>query len=190
MSRDRIVKLKLAMNPLGFISTFLFTDNHQVYLLYKWTGNDKLLRDLWPAVSKATVWLMRNSTNGTGLPLRLSCTYDIIYLEKYDHTTYNSVMYLLGLRAAEELGRMKGDEAFSQRCVKAFRRGRRRLVEKLWDGAHGYFHAWWDHERGSPHWLMADSLYGQVGLMSYVAGYKSFYQFLPTLNHISKAGAI
>ena len=105
---------------------------------------------------------MRDSTGGTGLPLRLTCTYDIIYLQGYDHTTYNSVMYLLGVRVAEELGKVKGDEELRRMSRKAFDLGRKMVEEKLWDSTRGFYRTWWDHEKGSPDWLMADSLYGQV----------------------------
>ena len=53
----------------------------KVYHLYLWTADEKLLKDLWPSVRKATLWLVKNSTEGTGLPLRMTNTYDLLYLE-------------------------------------------------------------------------------------------------------------
>ena len=130
--------------------------------MYIWTGNKKLLLDLWPAAREALIWLMRNSTGGTGLPLRETCTYDIIYLEGYDHTTYNSVMYLLGLRVGKRLAEIMGEQQLASTIQVAFDYGKAKIDRTLWDEQRGFYHSWWDHEKGSPDWLMADSLYGQV----------------------------
>jgi len=143
---------------VNFVSAFQF------YHLYLWTGNQKLLQDLWPAARKALIWLMRNSTRGSGLPLRMTCTYDIIYLEGYDHTTYNSVMYLLGLRVGKVLAEKQGDKELAETIQLAFDYGKAKIDRTLWDEKEGFYHSWWDHEKGSPDWLMSDSLYGQVSI--------------------------
>lgn len=134
----------------------------QFYHLYLWTGNQKLLQDLWPVARKALIWLMRDSTGGSGLPLRKTCTYDIIYLEGYDHTTYNSVMYLLGLRVGKVLAETLGEKQLADTIELAFNYGKAKIDRILWNEKDGFYHSWWDHEKGSPDWLMADSLYGQV----------------------------
>lgn len=97
------------------------------------------------------------------MPLRKTCTYDIIYLEGYDHTTYNSVMYLLGLRVGKVLANTLGEKKLARTIQTAFNDGKAKIDETLWDDKKGFYHAWWDHEKGSPDWLMSDSLYGQVG---------------------------
>ena len=137
----------------------------QFYHLYLWTGNKKLLRDLWPAARNAVIWLMRDSTEGSCLPLRKTCTYDIIYLEGFDHTTYNSVMYLLGLRVGKALAETVGEEELAEAIQVAFDNGKAKIDNTLWDEEDGFYHTWWDLEKGSPDWLMADSLYGQVRLV-------------------------
>lgn len=106
---------------------------------------------------------MRDSTGGSSLPLRKTCTYDIIYLEGYDHTTYNSVMYLLGLRVGKVLANTLGEKKLAHTIQTAFNDGKAKMDETLWDDKEGFYHAWWDREKGSPDWLMSDSLYGQVG---------------------------
>ena len=108
---------------------------------------------------------MRDSTGDSGLPLRKTCTYDIIYQEGYDHTTYNSVMYLLGLRVGQVLADTLGETELAQAIQLAFEYGKEKLDRTLWDEEEGFYHSWWDHEKGSPPWLMADSLYGQVSEM-------------------------
>jgi len=43
-----------------------------------------------------------------------------------------------------------------------------RISEELWSEEDGYYHACWDKEKGSPSWLMSDSLYAQV--WAYILG--------------------
>ena len=105
---------------------------------------------------------MHFSTGGSGLPLRKTCTYDIIYLEGYDHTTYNSVMYLLGLRVGQVLAETLGETELAQRIHQALEYGKAKMDRTLWNEDDGFYHSWWDHKKGSPDWLMTDSLYGQV----------------------------
>ena len=105
---------------------------------------------------------MRNSTGGTGLPLRMTCTYDIIYLEGYDYTTYNSVMYLLGLKVGKVLAEALEERQLASTIQLALDHAKAKIDRTLWTEQDGFYHAWWDHEKGSPDWLMADSLYGQV----------------------------
>ncbi|KAK3739472.1 hypothetical protein QZH41_020504 [Actinostola sp. cb2023] len=134
----------------------------QVYHLYIWAGKEKLLRDLWPAVRKAAIWMIQEDTDGTGLPLRMTNTYDILQLQKYDHSFYNSVMYLLGLRATEELAGVQRDADLYLLAREAIVKATTMIRQLFWDEERGYYRAWWDHKKGSPPWLMADSLYGQV----------------------------
>ncbi|PFX33506.1 hypothetical protein AWC38_SpisGene1570 [Stylophora pistillata] len=156
----------------------------QFYHLYLWTGNRQILRDLWPAARKALIWLIRDSTGGSGLPLRKTCTYDIIYLEGYDHTTYNSVMYLLGLRVGQVLADTVGETELARVIQLAFEYGKARIDRTLWDEEEGFYHSWWDHEKGSLPWLMADSLYGQV--WAYALGLGNLLDPIKMKMHLNK----
>lgn len=113
---------------------------------------------------------MRDSTGGTGLPLRKTCTYDIIYLEGYDYTTYNSVMYLLGLKVGKVLAEALGEQQLASTIQLAFDHGKAKIDRILWNEQDGFYHSWWDHKKGSPDWLMADSLYGQVCFVVFFSG--------------------
>jgi len=99
---------------------------------------------------------------GTGLPFRKVSTYDIVALDKFDHDAYNSFVYLLALRAAQELGTITNDTKFVSTVRQSFNHAQKRVDIELWDNTKQYYHAWWDMEYGSPEWIMSDSLYGQV----------------------------
>ena len=71
-------------------------------------------------------------------------------------------MYLLGLRVGQVLATLQGENELAQEIEKAMDFGKDKIDKTLWDGEGGFYHAWWDHEKGSPDWLMADSLYGQA----------------------------
>lgn len=57
---------------------------------------------------------------------------------------------------------VKGDTEKVEEFGKAFDRAHLRFDVEMWDDKDGYYHAWFDEEWGTPSWLMADSLYGQV----------------------------
>ncbi|XP_020613507.1 uncharacterized protein LOC110051776 [Orbicella faveolata] len=133
-----------------------------LYHYYQWTGDQATLDRLWPAAKRAVAWVMVDSTKGTGLPFRKVSTYDIVALDKFDHDAYNSFVYLLALRAAQELGTITNDTKFVSTVRQSFNHAQKRVDIELWDNAKQYYHAWWDMEYGSPEWIMSDSLYGQV----------------------------
>ncbi|XP_078367102.1 uncharacterized protein LOC144651095 isoform X2 [Oculina patagonica] len=156
----------------------------QFYHLYLWTNNQRLLQDLWPAARKALIWLMHVSTGGSGLPFHKTCTYDIIYLEGYEHTTYNSVMYLLGLRVGQALAETLGETELAQTVQQAFQYGKAKMDRTLWNEDDGFYHSWWDHKKGSPDWLMTDSLYGQV--WAYALGLGNLLDPVKMKKHLQK----
>ena len=105
----------------------------------------------------------RTVTNiGTDLPFRKVSTYDIVALDKYDHDVYNTFVYLLSLRVAEELGDIMNDTHFVTDVRQSFSHAQKRVDLELWDNNKQFYRAWWDMEYGSPEWIMSDSLYGQV----------------------------
>ena len=111
---------------------------------------------------KAIAWMIDGGTKGTGLPYRLQCTYDQLFLNLYDHNTFNSFLYVLALRAAKELCKIMDDLDLLKEVSTALKIANYRISEELWSEEDGYYHAWWDKEKGSPSWLMSDSLYAQV----------------------------
>ena len=98
------------ISELWDVTTLFITETYHIYL---WTNNSVFLKDMWPHVVKAITWMIDGGTKGTGLPYRLQCTYDQLFLNLYDHNTFNSFLYVLGLRAAEELCKIMDDLDFN-----------------------------------------------------------------------------
>lgn len=144
---------------MGDVTTVFVVETYHIFL---WTNNSDFLKDMWPHVVKAVDWLINVGTNGTGLPYRQQCTYDILGLNIYDHTTFNSFMYILALRVAQELCKIMDDSGLLKEVNIAKEYANYRMFKEMWSEDDGYYHAWWDAEKGSPKWLMSDSLYAQV----------------------------
>lgn len=144
---------------MGDVTTVFVVETYHIYL---WTNDSEFLRDMWPHVVKAVDWMIFKGTQGTGLPYKLQCTYDQLALNLYDHNIFNSFLYLLALRAAQELCNIMDDHSLWKEVTVAMGFAKHTISEELWSEEDGYYHAWWDKQKGSASWLMSDSLYAQV----------------------------
>jgi len=132
-----------------------------VELLELWrnTGDGALLAELYPAAARALQWLMANAAP-LGLPEKLYCTYDILWLDGYNTTAYNAFLYMAALRAGGELAAAAGDAPTGAAVSAALSRAQGAVQELLWDApSGGYFRAYSFNNDSA---LMADSLYGAV----------------------------
>lgn len=125
------------------------------------SADDAFLRRVWPAVRKATEFLIAQDADADGLiEGQQHQTYDENY---YGPNTMIGSLYLGALRAAEEMARDVGDRDFAVMCRRIFERGSARSVEALFDGE--YFvqqvdlteHPDWQYANG----CLADQLFGQ-----------------------------
>lgn len=66
-----------------------------------------VLQDLWPHAKLAAEWQM-NVSKTDKIPNHLQNTYDILGLNAYPHSTYNSAFHLLAMLAAEQLAYQMG----------------------------------------------------------------------------------
>ena len=119
------------------------------------------LERTWPQIRKDTEFLIEQDANADGLiEGRQHQTYDEDY---YGANTMVGSLYLGALRAAEEMAREIGDDAFADRCRRIFEAGRQKSVATLFNGE--YFvqtvdltqHADWQYADG----CLADQLFGQ-----------------------------
>ena len=155
---------------MGDVSTIFVIESLQ---LYEWTNDPVFLEKLSPTILKAANWYMNIGTGGTPLPKRQCCTYDIIDFAGYDHTSFNSWIYLAALRAGEKLGlhfAALGINAgnFSDECAAKAKVALPYMQQMLWNTTHKYFRAWQDSKLGSPPWVMADTLCAQLHLLATV----------------------
>ena len=144
---------------MGDVSTIYLIETLQ---LYEWTNDTAFLAEMKDSVLKAADWFMNIGTAGSPLPHKQCCTYDIIQFANYDHTTYNSFIYLAALRAGERLAQHIGNQSFGESCRASAAAATPFMIQSLWNASSGYFRAWQDSKLGAPPWVMADTLYGQV----------------------------
>lgn len=127
------------------------------------SGDRAWLAQVWPGVQRAVAYAAEHwDTDGDGVPDGVQHnTYDI---EFYGPNPLCGVYYLAGLRAAEELAKVMGEDELAAGYRAAFARASRRLDELLWNGeyyiqrlddvdAHKY-----QHGEG----ILSDQLLGQL----------------------------
>ena len=115
---------------------------------------------LWPVARAAAAWQMRRANRSAiNLPDHLTDTYDGLFFQRYNASTYSAFFHLLAMRAAAALARIPdiGDEAFAQACDESYAKANASIQAHLWDPTKGYYRA---YTNGSA--VMADSLYAQV----------------------------
>ena len=144
---------------MGDVSTIFVIETLQ---LYEWTADQAFLDELKETAIRAARWFGGLGTAGTALPYRQCCTYDIIDFAGYDHTSFNSFLYLAAMRAGERLGAYFKNASFSADCKAKADRALPYMNDTLWNSTAEYFRAWQDAKLGAPPWVMADSMYGQV----------------------------
>lgn len=123
--------------------------------------NDGFLKRNWPRIKKALEYSIGHDGNEDGLiEDSQHNTYDI---EFYGANTFVGSLYLAALRAAEEMAKEVGDEAFAKRARRIYQSGRKLTLERLWNGE--YFiqevdlkkHPKFQYGRG----CLSDHLFGQ-----------------------------
>lgn len=131
-----------------------------IELLEVWqnTGDYALLTDLYPTAAKALSWLMTNAAP-LGLPEKLYCTYDILWLDQYNTTTYNSFLYMAALRAGQVLSSEMGDSTTLSMVTAALARAQTATQNLLWNSTDNFFRA---YSYNGDNAIMSDALYGQV----------------------------
>ena len=110
--------------------------------------------------SKCALFLTRplslpRSSLSPQLPLHLVCTYDILALEAYNTTTFNSGLHILSMRAGAALARVMGDNATATAADAAAARATIAVQALLWNSTYGYYRAYTSGDA-----IMSDALYG------------------------------
>ena len=132
----------------------------EIWEMYAWTGDMNFTKAMYPHVVHAMEWQIRRSPDG--LPIHLVSTYDIVALDQFVYTTFNSVLHLLAMRATMRLAEAFRDNATYQTAAAAYNNGSVLLQSLLWNNASRYYQSFWDTDTDGSHVVFADSLYGQV----------------------------
>lgn len=99
---------------------------------HQMSADDAWLRRNWPGIKRATQWLIAKDGDDDGLIT--SNQHNTLDTDWYGPVAWLSGLYLAALRAAEEMAREVGDEAFARQCRAIFERGQKNLVTQLFDG--------------------------------------------------------
>jgi len=86
----------------------------------------------WPQIKRATEWLIAKDANADGLIE--SNQHNTLDTDWFGPVAWLSGMYLAALLAAEVMADELGDGDFAQRCHAIFEKGRKNLVETLFNG--------------------------------------------------------
>jgi uncharacterized protein (DUF608 family) len=132
-----------------------------LYREYLYTGDEKLLRDLWPAAKKAADSIYALDKNGDALPEHTypgDQTYDGWAIA--GESAYIGSLWLAALRALEEMAKVMGDGPAAARYRHTFAQARETYERLLWNGK--YYRLWQDPVSGAKdEGLMLDALNGQ-----------------------------
>ena len=99
------------------------------------SGNDVLLKQLWPQVRKAMefCWIPGGwDANRDGV--MEGCQHNTMDVEYYGPNPQMGIWYLGALRAAEEMARHLKEESFAETCRELYEKGRNWLDRELFNG--------------------------------------------------------
>jgi hypothetical protein len=104
----------------------------RAYREHQMSVDDAFLRRNWPAIKRATEWLIEKDGDGDGIIE--GNQHNTLDADWFGPVAWLSGLYLASLRAAEEMARECGDDDFASSCRTVFNKGRQNLVARLFDG--------------------------------------------------------
>ncbi|HVS38976.1 MAG TPA: GH116 family glycosyl hydrolase [Gemmataceae bacterium] len=106
------------------------------YREHQMSADDAFLKRNWPKIKKATEYLIGHDRDHDGvLKDAQPNTLDTAY---YGPNSAMTSLYLAALRAAEEMAREVGDDAFAKTVRPIFESGSEKVTADLWNGAYFY----------------------------------------------------
>ncbi len=107
----------------------------KMYRDWQLSGNDEMLRTLWPHVKKAVefCWIPGGwDANKDGV--MEGCQHNTMDVEYYGPNPQMGIWYLGALRATEEMARYVGDSEFAATCHSLFEQGSKWIDANLFNG--------------------------------------------------------
>jgi uncharacterized protein (DUF608 family) len=113
----------------------------KMYRDWQLSGDDALLRALWPRVRKAVefCWIP-GGWDADRDGVMEGCQHNTMDVEYYGPNPQMGVWYLGALRAAEEMARHLGEDDFARECRRLFESGRAWIDARLWNGEYYEHH--------------------------------------------------
>ena len=107
----------------------------KMYRDWQLSGDDALLRRLWPHIKKAVefCWIP-GGWDADRDGVMEGCQHNTMDVEYYGPNPQMALWYLGALRATEEMARHVGDENFASTCRRLFEGGRAFVDSRLWNG--------------------------------------------------------
>ncbi len=107
----------------------------KLYREWRLCGDDAWLRQLWPAARRALefCWIP-GGWDADQDGVMEGCQHNTMDVEYYGPNPQMTGWYLAALRAAEEMARRVGDDAFADRCRRLFESGSRWMDDHLFNG--------------------------------------------------------
>jgi hypothetical protein len=99
---------------------------------HQMSADDAFLKRNWPQVKRATQWLIAKDANADGLID--GNQHNTLDTDWFGPVAWLSGLYLAALLAAEEMANEAGDRGFSKQCREIFDKGRKNLMDQLFDG--------------------------------------------------------
>jgi uncharacterized protein (DUF608 family) len=117
----------------------------KMYREWQLSGDDSLLRRLWPHVRKAVefCWIP-GGWDADKDGVMEGCQHNTMDVEYYGPNPQMALWYLGALRATEAMARHLGDVEFAETCRRLFESGRRFVDSRLWNGRY------YEHEVRAP----------------------------------------
>jgi uncharacterized protein (DUF608 family) len=113
----------------------------KMYRDWQLSGDDEMLRSLWPGVKKALEFAWRpGGWDGDQDGVMEGCQHNTMDVEYYGPNPQMQGWYLGALRAAEKMARYLGEDEFVNHCRSLFQRGRE------WTDAHLFNGEYYEHK--------------------------------------------
>jgi uncharacterized protein (DUF608 family) len=107
----------------------------KIYRDWQLSGDDQMLRDLWPGVKRALefCWI-KGGWDADKDGVMEGCQHNTMDVEYYGPNPQMGVWYLGALRAAEEMARHLGEDDFAATCRRLFENGSKWIDDNLFNG--------------------------------------------------------
>jgi non-lysosomal glucosylceramidase len=107
----------------------------KMYRDWQLSGDDKMLKALWPQVKKALefCWI-KGGWDADRDGVMEGCQHNTMDVEYYGPNPQMGVWYLGALRAAEEMARHLGEDDFAETCRRLFEQGKKWIDANLFNG--------------------------------------------------------